>query len=131
MTKPSCGQICCTCTPCVVHALGTSYKEVISHSLINRFSLSSIKWQFLNSCPTCWQYAHANVISTMGCVFIIDIFCWTNGHLIVPITGTFDQTFLVSGCCEVTFRPSTPSSTRWLCLQAQMLLAKERMLVQF
>jgi hypothetical protein len=29
-------------------------------------------------------------------------------------------------CCEVTFRPSTPGSTRWLCLQAQMLLAKEK-----
>jgi hypothetical protein len=34
MTKPSCGQICCTCTPCVTHALGTSYKEVILNGYI-------------------------------------------------------------------------------------------------
>ncbi len=26
--------------------------------------------------------------------------------------------------CEVTFRPSTPGSTRWLCMEAQMLLMK-------
>jgi hypothetical protein len=27
--------------------------------------------------------------------------------------------------CEATFRLSTPSFTRWLCLKAQMLLVKE------
>jgi hypothetical protein len=27
--------------------------------------------------------------------------------------------------CEVTFRPSIPGSTRWLCMEAQMLLMKE------
>jgi hypothetical protein len=31
--------------------------------------------------------------------------------------------------CEVTFRPFTPGSTRWLCLKAQMLLVKGRMQV--
>ncbi len=29
------------------------------------------------------------------------------------------------GGCEVTFHPSTPGSTRWLCMEAQMLLMKE------
>jgi L,D-peptidoglycan transpeptidase YkuD (ErfK/YbiS/YcfS/YnhG family) len=55
ITKPSCGWICYTSTPtCVIGVLGiASYREVLSSSFINCFSLSSTKGQFLNSCPTC------------------------------------------------------------------------------
>ncbi len=44
VTKPGCGQICCTSTPMchVIGVFGTrSYREVISSSLINLFNLSS------------------------------------------------------------------------------------------
>jgi hypothetical protein len=60
VTKPNCGQICCTSTPtCVVGGLNIiGYKEIMSSSFINHFNLSSTKGQSLNSCPTCWQYAH-------------------------------------------------------------------------
>jgi hypothetical protein len=33
---------------------------------------------------------------------------------------------IVLARCEVTFRPSTPDSTRWLCLKAQMLLMTKK-----
>jgi len=51
--------VCCTSTPTfVTGVLGTiGCKEVMSYSFINLFNLSSKKRQFLNSCPTCWQYA--------------------------------------------------------------------------
>jgi hypothetical protein len=95
VTKPGCGRICCTCTPtCVINVFNTiDYREVLSSSLINCFNLSSTKGKFLNSCPRCWQYAHAYVISIVGCAFVISIFCQTCGHSMVPIIGTLDQTF--------------------------------------
>jgi hypothetical protein len=68
VTKLDCGRICCTCTPTWVASVldPTGCKEVISYSFINLFNLSSTKGQFLNSCPTCWQYAYVNAISIVG-----------------------------------------------------------------
>jgi hypothetical protein len=67
ITKPSCGQICYTCTmTCVVNVLNTiGYREVLSSFFVNRFSISSTKGQSLNSCPTCWQYAHVDVLGSI------------------------------------------------------------------
>jgi hypothetical protein len=105
LSKLGYGWICCTSTPmCVVGALGTtSYREVISFSFINIFNLSSTKGQFFNSCPTYWQYAHVNVISTVGWVVVAYIFCWTSGRSIIPMIGTFNQKVLWNGCvCWIT-----------------------------
>ncbi len=51
--------VCCISTPTwVVGVLDTtSCKEVKGSYFINLFNLSSTKGQFLNSCPSCWQYA--------------------------------------------------------------------------
>jgi hypothetical protein len=91
LTKPSCGQNCCIGTPtCVANVLSTiGCKEVMNPSLINHFSLSSINRQFLNSCPTCWQYAHDDVILMVGCMLRIGIH-WSCGCLMVSIIGTFN-----------------------------------------
>jgi hypothetical protein len=69
ITKPGCGQICCMGTPtCVIGMLGTiGYRAILSSSFVNRFNLSSTKGQSLNSHPTCWQYAHVDVL---GCITI-------------------------------------------------------------
>ncbi len=87
MTKPSCGQNCCIGTPtCVADVLSTiSCKEVMNLFLINHVSLSSTKGQFLSSCPICWQYAHHNVISMVGCMLRIGILDWTCGCSMVPL----------------------------------------------
>jgi hypothetical protein len=90
VTKPGCGQICCTCTPTgiirmFVVADGRSF---LNFSLINHFNLSFTKGQFLNSCPTCWQYAHVNAISIVGYGFIIDMHHWIGGCSMIPITNT-------------------------------------------
>jgi hypothetical protein len=80
----------------------TSGREVLSFSLINCYSLSSTKGQFLNSCPTCWQYAQVNVISTMGYEVVIGIFHWISCCSTVPITSIFDQTPWMIGCvCQI------------------------------
>jgi hypothetical protein len=59
VAKPGCDWICGMGTPtCITNVLIVEgVKEVLNYSLINHFNLSSTKGQFLNSCPTCWQYA--------------------------------------------------------------------------
>jgi hypothetical protein len=88
----------------------TSCREVLSSFLINCFSLSSTKGQFLNSCPTYWQYAHINVISKIGNAFITGIFQWTCGRSMVPITCT------LSGCvCQTSIGTMTTSiGSKWV-----------------
>ncbi len=113
LTKFGCGRICCTCTPtCVISVFDTtSYKKVLSYSFGNLFNLSCTKGKFLNSCPTCWQFAHANVTSTMGWVVITDILCWTSGRSVVPMTCTFGQTIWWSGyVCWITIGAATIST---------------------
>jgi hypothetical protein len=100
MTKLDYGRIYYIGTPPYVIGVPDTIgcREVMSSSLINCLSLSSTKGRFLNSSPTCWQYAHANAISTIGWAFVIDILCWTSGHSIVPIISTFGQIVWLSGC---------------------------------
>jgi hypothetical protein len=90
VTKPGCDQICCTCTPTsIINVLvAADDRKVLSFSLINHFNLSSTKGQFLNSCPTCWQYAQVNAISIVGYGFVIGMRHWTSGCSMIPITST-------------------------------------------
>jgi hypothetical protein len=54
VTKLDCGQIFCIGTPtCVIGVFSTASCKTNLDFLINNFSLSSTKGQFLNSCPTC------------------------------------------------------------------------------
>jgi hypothetical protein len=59
VTKPGCDQICGIVTPtCIIGVLVViGGREVLNFSLINCFILTSTKGKWLNSCPTCWQYA--------------------------------------------------------------------------
>jgi hypothetical protein len=93
-----------TCTPtCVANVFDTtSYREFLNSSLINCFSLSSTKGQFLNSCPTCWQYAHTNAISKVGYVFITSILHWTCGCSTIPITYTLSGCVCWTSTCTMT-----------------------------
>jgi hypothetical protein len=77
VTKFNYDWICGTCTPtCIIGVLiVTDGRKVMSSSLINCLSLSSTKGQFLNSCPTCWQNAQVDAISTMGCGVVTSILC--------------------------------------------------------
>jgi hypothetical protein len=92
--------VCCTCTSTwVANVLSTtSCKEDWSFFFINLFNLSSTKGQFLNSCPTCWEYAQVNATSIIGRLVVTDIFRWTNGHSTIFMTSTLGQTDWWNGC---------------------------------
>jgi hypothetical protein len=99
----------------------TCCKEVLSFSLFNLFNLSSTKGQFLNSCPTCWQYAHANATSIVGCVVVIGIFHWTSGHSTVPMIDTLGQIVWRSGCvCQTTIGVATISICSTSCWEPDL-----------
>ncbi len=72
----------------VVSVLNTiGCRKVWSSSLINFFNLSSTKEQYLNSCPTCWQYAQVNVVVIISANWKR---CNYYGHII-------------TGCCRLPF----------------------------
>jgi hypothetical protein len=114
LTKPGCGQGCCIGTPTCIASVHSTIRcrEIMSTYFIDCFNLSSTKGQFLrSSCPTYWQYAHDNAISTIGCMLGTTILHWMNDCLIVPITSTFSQTFWLSGrACWTTIGIVTTST---------------------
>jgi len=103
-------------------------EKFLSSSFINCLNLSSTKGQFLNSCPSYWQYAHVNVISMVGYEVITSILRWTSGCSMVPITSIFDQTPWVIGCvCQTTtciMIASTGSTCYWKLDQHEGLCSK-------
>ncbi len=119
VTKLNCGQICCTCTPTCVGSVPHVVEKF--SSIINIFNLSSIKGQFLNSCPICSQYVHVNASSTMGWVVVNGIFCWTSGHSTIPMTNTLGQTIWWSGCvCWTTIRVAIASTDSTSCCKLNL-----------
>jgi hypothetical protein len=111
-------------------------RKVPSSSFINRFNLSSTKGQFLNSCSTCWQYAHVNAISTIGYGVVIDIFCWIGGYSTVPKTSILCQTPLVTCCVcrticyEPGYKQVENYKTRQVLLIHQLVLVCWRVVPQ-
>jgi len=52
----------------------------------------------------------------MGCVVVTNIFCWTNGHAMIPMIGTFSQTIWWNSCvCQITTRAVTTSTNSTSC----------------
>jgi hypothetical protein len=74
-----------------------AYKKTIKVDIINLFSFTLknniLKWgeNFVQDhCPTYWQYAHVDVISTMGYIVEIGILRWIGGCSTFPMIGTID-----------------------------------------
>jgi hypothetical protein len=108
---------CCIGTPTwVTNVLNTtSCKKNWKFSFIYFFNLSSTKAQFLNSCPTYWQYSQVNAATTVGWVVRTSILHWINGCSMVFMKGTFGQTCWWSGCVCWTTTWATITSTNSTC----------------